>query len=354
MARTLLSVVLAFSSLSCGVHEPVPPFRANDARFGRLAGDGDPPSATVMCTRWTSTFAARDENALTHASFPETNAQDACYTPVRHEGRKVRADAPPRGCAYPDAAARARVARLADDLEAQAPHVMKKLFACALTGEQRSAAVAQDVRALRAMSDAEHPYAAVIVPGHGLRAQNQTPLVDWKPGDPCRTLSNADLARLGSMPARAARAADALKGNVAPVAIVSGGAVHSDVVEAFALAHLLECREGIARDRVVVEPCADHTHTNLRNAGRWVHAMRGRAAYLVTDDRLQADYFQEMSGFEFLFGSIDQRSLRDWGYVIGAWRQASVGNAGGFWFTPYRFWAEPRDGLGSVTCVDLP
>src|SRR5690606_20463940 len=117
---------------------------------------------------------------------------------------------------------------------------------------------------------------------------------------------------------------------------------------------LLECREGIARDRVVVEPCADHTHTNLRNAGRWVHAMRGRAAYLVTDDRLQADYFQEMSGFEFLFGSIDQRSLRDWGYVIGAWRQASVGNAGGFWFTPYRFWAEPRDGLGSVTCVDLP
>jgi hypothetical protein len=31
-----------------------------------------------------------------------------------------------------------------------------------------------------------------------------------------------------------------------------------------------------------------------------------------------------------------------------------VGNKGGFWFTPYRFWAEPRDGLGSVTCVDGP
>ena len=50
----------------------------------------------------------------------------------------------------------------------------------------------------------------------------------------------------------------------------------------------------------------------------------------------------------------DERSLRDWGYVIGSWRQASTGIRAGFWFTPYRFWAEPRDGLGSVTCVDFP
>jgi hypothetical protein len=156
------------------------------------------------------------------------------------------------------------------------------------------------------------------------------------------------------MPVRTARAADVLRGDVAPVAIVSGGAVHSTVVEAFAMAHLLACDEGIAPTHILLEPCADHTHTNLRNAGRWVHAMGGRAAYVVTDDGIQSDYFQDLHGFEFIGGSIDQRSLRDWGYVIGSWRQASDGIGAGFWFTPYRFWAEPHEGLGSVTCVDGP
>jgi hypothetical protein len=82
--------------------------------------------------------------------------------------------------------------------------------------------------------------------------------------------------------------------------------------------------------------------------------MGGRAAYLVTIDGMQSDYFEDDSWFEGILGSIDQRSLRDWGYVIGSWRRASVGEDTGYWFTPYRFWAEPRDGLGSATCVDLP
>jgi hypothetical protein len=81
--------------------------------------------------------------------------------------------------------------------------------------------------------------------------------------------------------------------------------------------------------------------------------MNARAGYVVTDDWIQSDYLQDWNGFELLLGSIDHRSRRDFGYVIGSWRQASEGmmNAG-FWFTPYRFWAEPRDGLGSLTCVD--
>jgi len=117
---------------------------------------------------------------------------------------------------------------------------------------------------------------------------------------------------------------------------------------------LLECGEHIDAERIIVEPCADHTHTNLRNSGRWIHAMGGRAAYLLTDDFLQSEYFQDSTGFELLLGSIDQRSLRDWGYVLGSWRQASIGIKAGFWFTPYRFWAEPRDALGSATCVYGP
>jgi len=124
--------------------------------------------------------------------------------------------------------------------------------------------------------------------------------------------------------------------------------------------HLMSCERDevgerfvpIAGDRVFVEPCADHTHTNLRNSARWLDAMGARAAYLVTDDFLQSKYFQDFNGFELLMGSIDQRSLRDFGYVIGSWRQASVGMRSGFWFTPYRFWAEDPGGLGSLTCSD--
>ena len=117
--------------------------------------------------------------------------------------------------------------------------------------------------------------------------------------------------------------------------------------------HLLQCREHIAADRILVEPCAEHTHTNLRNSGRWLDAMGGRAGYLLTDDGIQSEYFQDWNGFELLLGSIDQRATRDWGYLLGSWRQASSGVSSGFWFTPYRFWAEPRNALGSVTCVDM-
>ena len=77
----------------------------------------------------------------------------------------------------------------------------------------------------------------------------------------------------------------------------------------------------------------------------------GRTAYLVTDQGLQGGYLQEWNVFHMIGGSIDQRALRDWGYLLGAWRQASVGIDSGFWFTPYRFWAEPRDGAGSLTCL---
>ncbi|MEO6418864.1 MAG: hypothetical protein ABIP39_05625, partial [Polyangiaceae bacterium] len=127
--------------------------------------------------------------------------------------------------------------------------------------------------------------------------------------------------------------------------------IHGRLIEAFALLFLLQCFTDDHVEDVIVEPCADHTHTNIRNAGRWLTAMGGRTGYLLTDDYIQSDYFQDFSGFELLFGSIDQRARRDWSYVLGSWRQASRGSDSGFWYTPYRFWAEPRDGLGALTCV---
>jgi hypothetical protein len=356
MPPRLVTLAVVLTLGGCGLRAPVPPFPGDDSRFGRLAG-GELPGEDAVCERWTETV-ARDEWATTHVSFPETDPRASCFTEVVHTGRIARPRPTPPGCSYPDPEAPARLRELAAALErlAKEPAGAHTLLPCTLTPAQRDAALRHNVRVLRALSERTeaHPYAAVLVPGHGRREQNDAAPADFLPGERCRPLARGDLRRLGAMPLRAARAADALRGGVAPVAVASGGAVHSRVVEAFALLHLLECTEGIPRERVLVEPCAEHTHENLRNGARWVHALGGRTAYLVTDDGLQAEYFQESSVFDLMLGSIDQRSLRDWGYVIGSWRQASVGIPAGFWFSPYRFWAERRDELGSLTCVDRP
>lgn len=359
MMRRAGLLLLSFAAVGplagCGHREPVPSVYANDARFGRLAGSGDPPSRRAICEHWTTAVFARDEWAITHVSFPETNVQDACFTPVHHEGRDVTVGPAPRGCAYPTAETAPKIEALASAVSNEGAR--HRLFQCdvpRLTDAHRAVAATHDAAALRVLANdaARHPYSAIIIPGHGEPEQNETPLVGWVPGAACPTLDRVAHRKLGAMPFRAAKAADAYRGGVAPVIIVSGSAVHSNVVEAFALMYLLQCEEHVPAGRILLEPCADHTHTNLRNGARWVHAIGGRAAYLLTDDWIQADYFQDLSIFNFILGAIDQRSTRSWGYLIGSWRQASTGTRSGFWFTPYRFWAEPRDGLGSLTCVD--
>lgn len=353
MLAIALSVLLPAALVACGYREPVPPLWAKDARFGRLGGSGEPPAKGTFCRQWSSVM-ARDGHAARHTSFPETNVRAACFTPVTHAGRDVRVGVTPPGCAYPDQAARARLTALADELDALAANdAPSALFPCTLTSAQRRAACRQNAEALRTLASVEsaYPYAAAVLPGHGLLEQNKIGLSGLLPDPACGTIADLELPRFGAMAARAAIGADAVRGGAAPVVIASGGAVHSNVVEAFALMHLLVCREHVRSNQIIVEPCAEHTHTNLRNSARWLTAMGARTAYLLTDAGIQSEYFQDWSGFEMLLGSIDQRSLRDWGYVIGSWRQASIGNAQGFWFTPYRFWAEPREGTGSVTCV---
>lgn len=351
---TLLPAALT-ALVGCGYRDPVPPLWAKDARFGRLGGSGEVPPKSAVCRQWSSTVIDRDGHAARHNSFPETNVRAACFTQVTHAGRDVHVGSMPPGCGYPDRPARDRLIALANELDMLAGSgAPSALIPCSLTTEQRRVAYRQNAEAFRTLAgvESDYPYAAVVLPGHGLVEQDDIALNGILPDRACGPIPESDVPRFGNMGARAAIGADAIRGGAAPVVIASGGAVHSHLVEAFALMHLLVCREHIPANRIILEPCADHTHTNLRNSARWLDAMGARAAYLLTDDGLQSKYFQDWSGFELIFGSVDQRSLRDWGYVIGSWRQASIGNPQGFWFTPYRFWAEPRNGLGSVTCVD--
>ncbi len=325
----------AIALAGCPYRAPTPKFGLEDARAGRFVGP--PPSKAALCKHWLSAT-SRDEWAMVHTSFPDTSPEASCFTPVTtHADHSVTFPPAPRGCAFPSAPIPV--------IDPGAPN----LLPCDV--RDRARVVAHNAHVLERLRErhAGSPYAAVVLAGEGREAQAEL-LRGYVPDDACASLP--EVPALGAMPARAAHAAAALRVGVAPIAIVTGGSPHSRLVEAFALFHLLTCKERIEPDRILLEPCAEHTHTNLRNAARWLDAIGARAAYLVTDDSLQADYFQDASMFDFIFGTIDQRSLRDWGWLIGSWHQASVGRKSGFWFTPYRFWAEPQEGLGRVTCVN--
>lgn len=132
----------------------------------------------------------------------------------------------------------------------------------------------------------------VIVPGY-------TPRFGWSRGLHPRAA------------ARLEKAAIDVEEGLASTIIVSGGAVHSDDNEAVLMRDWLIAR-GVAPARILVEPCARHTTTNLRNAGRMVLAAGAREALVVTNG-WQRYYlaFPWRSSFH-------ARCLAELGYRVGA------------------------------------
>ena len=320
-------------------------------------------NATHACVDWVAS--TTDPTAVEHDAFPDTSAH-GCYAEVHYQGARVWVDDAAPGCGYPDAGAMGAIERRASEEEVAATS-WKALesqpieLACDLPEGIRQVAARANARTLRSLarawSDAPptkpYPYAVVGTFGYGEPRQARSALAHWRPGDPCVDTTWRDLSVLSVNLERSKRAADAYHAGAAPLVTVSGGAVHSPVYEAFFLSHLLSCEYGVPADRILVDPCADHTHTNIRNTGGMVTAVGGRFAYLVTDDFLQSDYLEEWTGFDLMGGSIDQRALRDFGYLIGAWRRASIGMKAGFWYTPYRFWASPGEARG-LSCMGDP
>jgi hypothetical protein len=345
-------VGLALALGGCVTHEPTPATLAHDARAG-IAPPG--VDRARLCTSWSAAVGATDPFARRHVAFAEI-APKACFVPIRYDGElSVTPGTIPEGCGYraPDAATTLSREVLRYEAVARGDdHDLPLELSCSLAPDVRRRAAAQNARTLAALAAAPArtwPYAVVASFGYGRPEQGASPLVGWRPGDACPAVDSIDLHEYGVNVLRATRAALAWAGGVAPVVSFSGGAVHSALTEAFLMTYVATCRIGVPIDRVLVDPCADHTHTNVRNSGRFVAALGARTGYIVTDDGLQGGYLQESTAFDAIGGSIDQRALRDWGYLIGSWRQASIGIRGGFWFTPYRFFAD--DALGTTSCV---
>lgn len=133
-----------------------------------------------------------------------------------------------------------------------------------LAGEN-AAAVAQ----LRRTRWRDYRYPALLVFGHGPEdAQSRTGV-------------------LGHI--RMARAADLFARRLAPFIIVSGGNVHPNRTpfnEAIEMKRLLIGQYGIPADRILIEPHARHTTTNLRNSARLLFAAgfpTDQPSLIVTD-----------------------------------------------------------------------
>lgn len=128
--------------------------------------------------------------------------------------------------------------------------------------------------ALRTIKQTSYPYSAVLVFGHG----------------PEDAVSHTGV--LGHLRLRLA-AAQLAKG-AAPVIILSGGRVHPNRTgynEAVEMRQELISLYGVSPTRIVIEPHARHTTTNLRNCARLLLAApfaQGKPALLVTDPATHA------------------------------------------------------------------
>ncbi len=356
MLRPALAATLLLCA--CAGRQELPEGVAEDAAVGRCSAGIDRARA---CGEWREAVQGCDGDADSHTSFPELS-DSGCYVAVHYDGPLPRAAAFPKNCGYPQDRARtvghlereaAKLEAIADGNAASLPFSLD----CQLPSDALRPAARSNARTLRALArrlgrgEERHAYAMASTFGYGHPVMSSSALVSWRPGDACVPLDKREMGYLGINIIRAARASAAYHGDVAPVVSFSGSAVHASLYEAFMQMHLAICQFDVPADAVLVDPCADHTHTNIRNTGSLLKSLGARTAYIVTDDGIQASYLQDFHSFWLVGGEIDQRALRDWGYLLGSWHQASVGMHAGFWFTPYRFWDEPSPGLGDFSCI---
>lgn len=136
-----------------------------------------------------------------------------------------------------------------------------------LLGGENAAAV----RAIAKTDWKKAPYTALLVFGHGPEdAQSRTGVMGH---------------------VRMRIAAEQFARGLAPFIIVSGGNVHPNRTpfnEALEMKRLLVEQHGVPADRILIEPHARHTTTNLRNCARLLLAAgfpAGRDALIVSDHR---------------------------------------------------------------------
>ena len=155
--------------------------------------------------------------------------------------------------------------------------------------------------ALRLREVHKMPFDAIVVPGY-------TPL-DLEVPEPMLHPIAKDRLRLAAID---------FQKNLAPFVVLSGGNVHpggTPYNEAIEMKRFL-VQSGFPEHRILVEPCARHSHTNLRNVARLL-ASAGLPRAMITTSYDQAYYFSRPQSSSF-----ELRQLADFGYVVGKFHRA--------------------------------
>ncbi|TCO76653.1 YdcF family protein [Chromatocurvus halotolerans] len=178
------------------------------------------------------------------------------------------------------------------------------------------------VRAVGTVDWEDYPYTAMLVFGHGPEdAQSRTGPMSY---------------------IRMARAVDLFERRLAPFIVVSGGNVHPDRTpfnEALEMRRILIEQHYIPAERILIEPHARHTTTNLRNSARLLFAAgfpADRPSLIVTDP-MTAGYI----GSERLM----ERTLDETGIVPGLVTSSDTPFAFEFIPHPAAFHVEALDPL---------
>lgn len=176
---------------------------------------------------------------------------------------------------------------------------------CRCQPRHRGEPLPADLNPASPVRDPHARWTFAIVPGF-------TPRLGWRAGLHAIARERCDAA-----------IASLERGRIANV-IVSGGSVHSPDNEAWLMREYLLAR-GVPAARVFAEPCARHTTTNLRNAGRMLLALGVEEALVLTSDRLGIHprrFFQQAFyiGRPWLSG-FHARCVLELGYRVGelAW-----------------------------------
>jgi hypothetical protein len=303
------------------------PAGALDARARRIAACGDVPACVVEATIWTdqdraivaklaTTGALR--SVKSNADLPVAVALDQELDGVNVvlrvyglglAGRYPKIDGPIFATGTPFFADSVKVAidtaRAASDAPLATIAASVRLAVALLDANDAVAATRfgpldqrenAGARALAARTDWKaFRYSLLIVPGVG-------------PEDTGTTLSPRSKLH-------ALLAAQRYRQGLAPFILVSGSAVHprgTRFVEAVEIRRALVERYGIPPDRVILEPYARHTTTNLRNATRRMVALGiplDRSTLIVTDAE-QSKYIESQT--------FTDRNRSELGYLPGA------------------------------------
>jgi hypothetical protein len=161
-----------------------------------------------------------------------------------------------------------------------------------------NAATYEAIAAHQAAQSTPSPYELIIVPGYATRHQT-----------------------IALNPKAASRLDQAVRdyhAGLAPFILVSGGNVHpadTPFNEAFEMRRYLIEEHNIPANRILVEPMAKHSTTNLRNAGRIMRRVGMQRALITSSPQAfgQSFYFQT----EFPFYAYTTRATAELGYTLG-------------------------------------